>query len=89
MDGKRSVCILKCIICELDLATSILGATTVLMSYSVGAKKMKQFKKLLKMSLAVVTGSVVMMNAPLVLDSGGFARIFTDSVQVMQMMMNF
>lgn len=65
-----------------SVATGILSAAIVLMSYSVGAKNINRFKKLLKISLISVFISTLLLNIPLVFKSEFVVRMFTESASV-------
>lgn len=68
-----------------SVASGLLSASLVLMSYSVGREDFKRFMKLLNISLIFVTGSVVILNLPLVLNYKGVTQLFTSSIYVMKM----
>lgn len=65
-----------------SVATGIMSAAMVLMSYTVGAKQMHQFKKLLNISLITVFVSSVVLNLPLIFNSTLVAAMFTNSATV-------
>ncbi|MCH4887091.1 hypothetical protein EZV73_05895 [Acidaminobacter sp. JC074] len=66
-----------------SVASGILSAAVVLMSYCVGARDYSRFKNLLKQSLVLVSLSALILNLPMILNSNGLVAIFTDSTSVM------
>lgn len=65
-----------------SVATGIMSAAMVLMSYTVGAKRINQFKKLLSISLLTVFISSIVLNLPLIFNSTMVAAMFTKSAKV-------
>ncbi len=69
-----------------SVATGILAAALVLLSYSTGAKDIKRFKKTLNLTLVFVFTSCTLLNLPMILNSGMVSKIFTDSIDVINLM---
>lgn len=65
-----------------SIATGVLSAALVLMSYAVGAKDEGRFRRLLTLALIAVVTAVILMNAPLVMASQTVVRLFTDAAPV-------
>lgn len=68
-----------------SVSSGIMGASLVLMSYSVGANNKKRFYEILRLSIVLVFGSTVLMNLPLIFASDEIAKIFTDSQKLIEM----
>ncbi len=68
-----------------SIASGIMSASLVLMSYSVGAKDLKRFYNILRLSLISVFTVSVLINLPLVVNSGMVANIFTKSEMLIEL----
>lgn len=68
-----------------SIASGLMGVSLVIMSYSVGAKNMKRFFKVLKTSAVVVFIMVTLINIGIVINSDIAVRIFTNSKGVLEL----
>ncbi|GAA0741395.1 MATE family efflux transporter [Clostridium oceanicum] len=67
-----------------SIASGIMTASLVLMSYSVGAKDRERFLKILKISLVIIFTSTLILNLPLVLGSSMVVKLFTSSKDILK-----
>lgn len=68
-----------------SVSSGIMGASLILMSYSVGAKDVRRFFQIFRLSLVVVFISTLIMNLPLITNSQLVARAFTDSQNLLKL----
>jgi putative MATE family efflux protein len=65
-----------------SVASGIMSAVLVLMSYSVGAKNKKRFMEIFKISCIIVFSATIIINLPIIIFPTSIARIFTDSEEL-------
>ncbi|MCT4584642.1 MAG: MATE family efflux transporter [Peptostreptococcaceae bacterium] len=65
-----------------SIASGLMSASLVLMSYSVGAKDKQRFIEVLKLSLIIIFSATLLLNLPLVMDYKSVVSIFTDSKDI-------
>lgn len=67
-----------------SVASGIMSAALIIMSYCVGAHSKERFLKVVKLCLITVFGITFIMNLPLIFNSEMVARLFTDSVSLVK-----
>lgn len=68
-----------------SIASGLMGVSLIILSYSVGARKIKRFFQIIKVSAVVIFIVVTCVNLILIVNSSALVKLFTDSVSVIDL----